>query len=190
MNKTRNNAWHLRDVILLTLVAILTGVLYFGVVFLYNALSVALTPLGLAPFGNDLILGLWTLAAPLAACLLQKIGSATIGEILASAVEAIMGGQWGISTLISGFIQGIGSELGFTFTAYKRYDMVSLSLSALTTTIVTFTWDLFQQGYAAYHLWMIIALFFTRLLSIWLFGALLVHAVVKLLERSHMLRAE
>ncbi|GAW64355.1 hypothetical protein FC65_GL001366 [Ligilactobacillus acidipiscis DSM 15836] len=190
MHEQKSNAWHLRDVILLTLTAILTGVIYFGVVFLYNGLTALLTPLGLAPFGNDLILGLWTMAAPLAACLLQKVGSATIGEILASAVEAILGGQWGISTLISGFVQGFGSELGFTFTAYKRYDMFSLSLSALTTTIVTFTWDLFREGYAAYHGWMIIALFFTRLLSIWLFGALLVHAVVSLLERSHMLRAE
>ncbi|WP_333589661.1 ECF transporter S component [Ligilactobacillus acidipiscis] len=190
MHEQKSNAWHLRDVILLTLTAILTGVIYFGVVFLYNGLTALLTPLGLAPFGNDLILGLWTMAAPLAACLLQKIGSATIGEILAAAVEAILGGQWGISTLISGFVQGFGSELGFTFTAYKRYDMFSLSLSALTTTIVTFAWDLFREGYAAYHGWMIIALFFTRLLSIWLFGALLVHAVVSLLERSHMLRAE
>lgn len=184
---SRSNGWHLRDVILITIIAIFMGIIFFVTGFLYNGLTALLTPFGLAPFANDSILGIWTMAGPLAAFMLQKIGAATIGEILAAAVEAIIGGQWGPSTLISGFVQGIGSELGFTFTLYRRYDMFSLTLSALTTAIVTFGWDLFRSGYNQYHLWMIIALFITRFISMWIFGALLVSAVTHLLDRSKLL---
>ena len=182
-----SNRWHLRDVILITITSIFMGIIFFVTGFLYNGLTLALTPLGMAPFANDILLGLWTMAGPLAAFMLQKVGAATIGELLASAVEAIIGGQWGPSTLISGFVQGFGSELGFTFTLYRRYDMASLSLSALTTAIVTFAWDLVRSGYAAYHPWMIVAWFITRFISMWVFGALLVSAVTKLLDRSHLL---
>lgn len=185
--ETHSNRWHLRDVILMSIVAIFMGIIFFVTGFLYNGLTLVLTPFGMAPFANDLLLGLWTMAGPLAAYMIRKIGAATIGEILAAAVEAVIGGQWGPSTLISGFVQGFGSELGFTATLYRRYDLVSLSLSALTTTIVTFVWDLVRSGYGAYHLWLIIALFITRLLSTWIFGALLVSGITKLLDRSHLL---
>ncbi|GKT03657.1 ECF transporter S component [Furfurilactobacillus entadae] len=182
-----HNSWHLRDVILITIMAIFMGIIFFAVGFLYNGLTLLLTPFGLAPFANDALLGLWTMAGPLAAFMLRKVGSATIGELLASAVEAIIGGQWGPSTLLSGFIQGFGSELGFAFTRYRRYDLWSLSLSAVTTAIVTFIWDLARSGYSAFHPGMLIGLFTTRVISMWLFGGLLVAAVTKLLDRSHLL---
>ena len=100
--------WSLRDVILLALLAILFGGIFVGSSFLYNILSAVLAPIGLEPFANEILFGLWCMAAPMAAMLLRKPGSATIGELLAALAEVLYGSQFGMSTLISGFIQGFG----------------------------------------------------------------------------------
>ncbi len=38
----------------------------------------------------------------------------------------LLGGQFGAGAILSGLIQGIGSELGFTFTGYRHYDKLAL----------------------------------------------------------------
>lgn len=185
MSKT--NAWHLRDIILLTLIAIFFGVIYWVIGPLYNLLTVALTPVGLGPAANDILIGVWVMAGPLAGYVFRKVGAATLGEFLGAVVEMFFGGQWGASTMISGVIQGLGSELGFALTGYKRYDWTSLGLSVVTTTIVTFGWDLFRNGYAAYHIGLLVALFVIRLASTFIFAGVLTRAITNLLDRTHLL---
>ena len=41
--------FHLRDIILLALIGIIFAVIYFGADFIYNALTVALSPIGYGP---------------------------------------------------------------------------------------------------------------------------------------------
>ncbi|MFC6255100.1 ECF transporter S component [Secundilactobacillus hailunensis] len=185
-----SNAWHLRDIILLTLIAIFFGVIYWIVGPVYNLLTVALTPVGLGPAANDILMGIWVMAGPLSGYVFKKVGSATLGEFLGSVVEMFLGGQWGASTMISGVVQGIASELGFTFTGYKRYDWFSLNLSVLTTTIVTFGWDMIRNGYAKYNIGLLIALFVIRLISTWIFAGVLTKAIVKLLDRTHLMQTQ
>ncbi len=125
-----SNAWHLRDIILLTLIAIFFGVIYWIVGPVYNILTVALTPVGLGPAANDILMGIWVMAGPLAGYLFKKIGSATLGEFLGAVVEMFLGSQWGASTMISGVVQG-RFRIGLRFTGYKRYDWFSLNLVCL-----------------------------------------------------------
>ncbi|MTV82072.1 ECF transporter S component [Secundilactobacillus folii] len=185
-----SNAWHLREIILLTLIAIFFGVIYWVVGPIYNVLTVALTPFGLGPAANDIIMGIWVMAGPLSGYLFKKVGAAFLGEFLGAVVEMFLGNQWGASTMISGVIQGVASELGFTFTGYKRYDWFSLNLSVLLTTIITFGWDMAQNGYIKYHVSLLIILFIIRLISTWLFAGLLSKAIINLLDRTHLMRTE
>lgn len=175
--------WRLRDVILLALVGIFFGFIFWAWAFVYNV--VAATPL--KPFANDITIGAWVMAGPMAGFLLRKAGASLLGEILAAAAEMMMGSQWGVSNLLSGFIQGIGAELGFAITGYKRWDAFGLFLSTLMTTIITFGWDLFANGYASYHFGLLIALFIIRFLSIGFFGGILVNAITKLIDKSGVL---
>ena len=92
----------------------------------------AATPL--KPFANDATLGVWIMAGPLAGVLIRKAGASVIGEMLAAAVEMLLFSSWGASTLISGFVQGIGSELGFAATGYRDWGKRGLFLSTLFTT--------------------------------------------------------
>lgn len=179
--------WSLRNIILIALIAIFCGVIFWGAGFLYTGLTVMLTPLGMAPFANDILMGLWCLAGPLTGYLIRIPGSAFLGEFLGSAVEVFLGGQWGASAFISGIVQCFGSELGFTMTGYKRYNWGTLLLSCLTTTIVTYLWDWFRSGYNQYGLLMNLGLFATRFISTFVFGGVLTKLIANLLDRSQVM---
>ena len=61
--------YHLKDIILLALIGIIFGVIYYAGDFIYNGFSILLTPVGLGPMANDLTMGLWCMAGPMAAML-------------------------------------------------------------------------------------------------------------------------
>ena len=71
---------HLRDIILLALIGIIFGVIYFAAGFVYNGLTVLLTPIGYGPMANDLTMGIWCMAGPLAGFLLRTPGAAFLGQ--------------------------------------------------------------------------------------------------------------
>ncbi len=185
--KKSRDTWSLRNIILVALIAIFCGVIFWGVDFIYNALTALLTPIGLGPAANDILMGLWTMAGPLAGYIIHKPGAAFLAEFLGSGVEAFLGGQWGAATFISGLVQGIPSELGFAVTGYKRYDWVSLNLSIFFTVVITFGWDMIRNGYSKYHFGLLIALFVIRYVSTFIFGGLLTRAISKMLDRSQIL---
>jgi len=74
-------------------------------------------------------------------------------------------------------------------TRYKHYDWLGLTASALTTTIVTFGWDLARNGYFKLQLWLLILYFVVRFCSMFLFGGVLTRLITNLLDRSHVLKS-
>ena len=100
----------------------------------------------------------------------------------------IAGEQWGAVNLISGAVQGLGSELGFTFTSYRRYDWFTLFLSATTTTIVTYLYDFIKNGYSYFSTFNMILYFVVRWISMLLFTCVLVKLIVNLLEKAHVIQ--
>ncbi len=176
--------WSLRDVIFLAIIAIFFGIIYQVWGYMYYAL--AATPL--KPFANDLTLGVWIMAGPMSGVLLKKVGASFLGELFAATVEMLLFSSWGASTLLSGSIQGLGSELGFTATGYKNWDKLGIALSVVTSTIVTFAWDLFSNGYLHYQPMMILGLFLIRLVSIGFFAGVLVYWIKQLLDRTGLIK--
>lgn len=51
--------WYLNDIILLVLIGIFFGVIFMGINFVYNILSVVLILFGLSGLVNELLFGLW-----------------------------------------------------------------------------------------------------------------------------------
>ncbi len=187
VSESKQHHWALRDVLLLAFVAVFIGFIFWVLGPVYNILAAALTPMGLAPFANDLLIGGWMMAAPLASILIRQAGAGVLGELFASAVEMLLGGQWGVATLLSGLVQGVGSEAGFAALAYKDWHWRGIFASAITGTIITFIWSLFRDGYASYHVGLLVALFITRFISLFFFGGVRVVAIQKLIEKSGVL---
>lgn len=189
-NKPSALSYSLRDIAFIALTGVFCGAIFFGTTLSYNFLAAGLAAIGLGPFANDVLLGLWMIAGPLAAMLTQKIGASTIGELLGSFVEMILGGQWGAATLISGLIQGVGNGLGFAMTGYKRFDKLGLLLSTITGTLITFGWSMINEGYGKYNLGFLLILLLVRFISIGFFAGVLVYWINKLVEKSGILNRD
>ena len=82
-----SSKWTVQDVVLLAFLAFLFGGIFMVAGFLYAILSAALTLMGLAPFANTILFGMWTMAAPMAGVLIPKKGSSLLGEVPAALAE-------------------------------------------------------------------------------------------------------
>ncbi len=111
------------------------------------AVTAALTPAGLAPFGYEIFYGIWFMAATVAAFIIQKPGVAVVTEFLAAFIEFLMGNMGGPLVLISGLMQGIGAELGFAFFRYRRFDMPACAYRH-NGAVFCLAWGFVQNAYA------------------------------------------
>lgn len=184
-----SSKWTVKDVIMLAFLAFLFGVVFMGAGFLSAMLSAVLTPLGLAPFTSATMFGLFIMAGPMAGVLIRKKGSSLLGEVLAALAEMLYGSYFGPGVLLSGLIQGFGTELGFIVTGYKRFDTVPLVYGAIGASVLSFIYKFFQSGYGTYSLTFIIALFIVRLISALIFGVVMVQLIMKGYNRVQRLES-
>ena len=63
--------------------------------------------------------------------LCSRVGSATIGEVLAALAEVLYGSQFGLGALLSGLVQGLGSEFGFIVTKNRYESWLSLTANSI-----------------------------------------------------------
>ena len=175
--------WSTKDIIIIALIGFLFGGIFLATSLVYVPLKATLGAIGYAPFANSILFGLWVMAGPVAAALIQKPGSATLGEVLGALAEMLYGSFFGAAVLISGLVQGLGSEVGFLVTKYKRYDSKSLFLSAIGITVFSFVYEYFKLGYEAYSTGMIIALFAVRFISVVVFGVICVKLILNIVNK-------
>ena len=131
---------------MMAILGVLFAVVYMAVFYGGTAISVALTPLGLSAFGFELIYGVWFMAATIAAYIIRKPGAALITEVLASAIELLMGNSGGATVVLTGLIQGVGCELGFAVFRYRKYNLLSMALSGVFAAVCIFCYELLSAG--------------------------------------------
>jgi energy-coupling factor transport system substrate-specific component len=111
----------------------------FGVFFwAFGSLWAALNVLG--PLQNVLY-AVWLLPAIVAPLVVRRPGAAIFAELVAATLSALLGSQWGITTLTSGLIQGLGAELGFAAFRYRRFDRVPVVLASVLSMAGAFFHD-------------------------------------------------
>lgn len=184
--KTKKYAWQLKDIIMIGILGVLFALIYLGSFYLSMGLQAALTPFGLAPFNFEIVYGVWFMAATVAAFIMQKPGVALVTEVLAAFLELLMGNFPLVIT--TGLVQGVGLELGFAVFRYKRYDLLSMCVSATFACILSFIWTYFTNGYAALGTGMLAAMFAVRLGTSLLFAGLLSNLLGKGLARTGVLK--
>ena len=110
--------WRTVDLITTVMLGLAFGVIFIGWAQVGNVtkpLFTALPPL------SGLLNGVFWLPAVVAMVIIRRPGAALLAELIAASVEPLLGSQWGLSTLVSGLIQGAGVELGFLLFAYRRW---------------------------------------------------------------------
>ena len=75
------------------------------------------------PGFGGLVAGIWLLGGVLGGLVIRKPGAAVFVEVLAAVVSMALGSQWGISTVYSGIVQGLGAELVFLIFGYRKFNL-------------------------------------------------------------------
>ncbi len=181
--------WKLKDILMVAIVGVLFSFLFTGANYFGTGLTAALTPAGLGPLGYQIIYGMWFMAATFATYIIQKKGVGIIAEMLAAVIEVIMGGMFGPMTLVSGFIQGFGCELGFIVTGYKIFNMFSMILGSIFCSVLSFIFEYFVYGYGAYSTVMIIVMLIVRTISSIFFTGIVSKLIADGLAKAGVLRS-
>lgn len=121
-----------RTVDLVLTVAI--GVVFAFVFLAWGQVYTLFTPLqAVLPPSVGLLAGVWFLPAMVAMLIVRRPGAAVLAEVIAAVLEMVLGGQWGIGTVVSGLLQGGGVEIAFLVTAYRRFTLpVAIAGGALS----------------------------------------------------------
>lgn len=115
---TTPNRWRTLDIVVASVIAVAFGVVFWGWNQLWNGLEGAFKAF---PPANGLVAGVWFLPAVLGPLVIRKRGAGVFTETVASIISALLGAQWGLSTVLYGLVQGVGGEAAFAATGYRSY---------------------------------------------------------------------
>jgi energy-coupling factor transport system substrate-specific component len=168
----------LTDVLITIVIAIVFGVIYKLWGPLYNIVK----PLGLHI--DQLVYGMWFIAATVAFLIIRKPGVALLAEVAASSGEFLMGSEYGLEVLLYGVLQGLGAELVFLLFLYKRFDMFVVSLAAVGSAIGSLVLD-WSKGYIGdLALWNLSLYMGARVIGSILLAGVFAYLLVKALEKT------
>ncbi|HVL54790.1 MAG TPA: ECF transporter S component [Vitreimonas sp.] len=127
-------AWRTRDIV----VAAVLGVA-FGIAF--NAANAAWPIFDVLGPAQNLLYGIWLLPAIVGALVIRKPGAALFTEMVAAGLFTLTGSQWGVDTLLSGFLQGGAAELVFAATRYRSWSFPVLAVASLASAAAALVHD-------------------------------------------------
>ncbi|ENH97277.1 hypothetical protein J416_04643 [Gracilibacillus halophilus YIM-C55.5] len=168
----------LTDVLVTVVIALVFSLIYKIWGPLYSFLSV---------FGlhiDQLIYGMWFMAATVAFLIIQKPGVGLLAEIAAAQGEFMFGGQWGISLLLYGFIQGLGCEVIFALFRYKSYRLVVMCLAGILAGIGSLWLDTYYGYIGDLALWNLLLYIGARLIGSIVITGVFAYYLVQALEKT------
>lgn len=131
-------AWRTRDILVTALIGVTFGVVFWG----WGLAWAAFEPLNLVfPVLRDSLYAIWLVPAVLAPLIVRKAGAAIFAETVAAGVSAILGSQWGVDALVSGFVQGLGAELVFAVFLYRVWSFPVLATAAVASAAAAWIHD-------------------------------------------------
>ena len=130
--------WRTRDIVIAAVIGVAFGVVFWVWGLAWSGLDPVFA---FAPPAKDLLYAVWLVPAVLAPLIIRKPGAAVFAEMVAAGVAALLGSQWGVDTLLSGFLQGAAAELIFAFTLYRIWSFPVLALAAAASALAAWLHD-------------------------------------------------
>ncbi len=130
--------WRTRDIVIAAVIGVAFGVVFWAWGLAWSAFDPVFA---FAPPAKDLLYAVWLVPAVLAPLIIRKPGAAVFAEMVAAGVSALIGSQWGVDTLLSGFLQGAAAELIFAFTLYRIWSFPILALAAIASALAAWLHD-------------------------------------------------
>jgi energy-coupling factor transport system permease protein len=174
--------WKMKEVVLAVILAVACGVIYLGWSTLWIPISAIV-----GPMGAGFMFGIWVIASPIVAYIIRKPGAAFIAEVAAAAVELLTGSHFGLSALLIGVFQGIGSEIAFALFRYKRYNLFTLMLSGALAAVFGMVYNLIANGFGFYTTDVLLLTLGIHIISGMILGGWLAKVVVDVLAKTGVL---
>ena len=174
--------WKMKEVVLAVILAVACGVIYLGWSTLWIPISAIV-----GPVGAGFMFGIWVIASPIVAYIIQKPGAALIAEVAAAAVELLTGSHFGLSALLVGVFQGIGAEIAFAIFGYKRYNLFTLMLSGALAAVGSMIYNLIANGFGFYTTKVFLLTLGIHVISGMILGGYLAKVVVDVLAKTGVL---
>lgn len=137
---SRSWRWRVVDIVVASVLAVAAGLVFAIWNVASNPISAPLQ--ALLPGLQALAGGGWLFAGVLTALVIRKPGAALYGELVAATVSALIGNQWGVLTIESGLVQGLGAELVFAIFLYRRWNLPVAVIAGATAGVALAVNDL------------------------------------------------
>lgn len=138
------HSWRVIDIVTAAVLGIACGLIFWAWNIIGYAGFTALDTL--TPGFGGLVVGTWLLGGVLGGLIIRKPGAALLVELIAAIVSAVLGNQWGITTLYSGIAQGLGAEVIFALFAYRRFTLPVAALAGAGAGIAAVVLELFTSA--------------------------------------------
>lgn len=176
------SAWTTREILIVTVLGAVFGVLYLGWVQVWLVAQAIFGPVTM-----DVVMGFWFIVSIIAAAIIRKPGAALFSEILAAAVQILLGSPAGLLLLLTGFVQGAGAEAVFAATRWRNYSLPILMAAGVGAAVSSFVYTWIRFDYGALAPLLLLVMFTLRCASGALLSGLLGHVIVEALYRTGVL---
>lgn len=153
-------SWKLKEVVLLSVLAVVFAVVYLLFVHVGNIWAGFI-----GPIAYEWMFGIWFIVSIICMYIIRKPGAAVLSETVAAAIEVMIGNAVGPRLILSGLIQGLGAEAAFAATGYKRFNTWVLILAGVGSAVFSFIYGYFVSGYAALSPTYVALMFGLRIMS-------------------------
>jgi energy-coupling factor transport system substrate-specific component len=118
--------WRTVDIVVGAVLAVAFGVVFQAWNLLWSTVDPAFTAF---PPAAGVLVGLWLAAGVVGGLVIRKPGAAFFVEAVAALVSAMLGSQWGVTTIVYGLLQGLAIELAFALARYRSWGIVTAALA-------------------------------------------------------------
>ncbi|KLN33074.1 thiamine ABC transporter permease [Cellulosimicrobium funkei] len=142
----RRRGLTLHETVLIAVLGVVFGFVYWAFVQLWAPLQLAMGPL--ADLAANVLAGAWIVVGPLATYIVRKPGVGILAETLAALVEVVfLASPAGPLLLLVGLVQGLGAELPFALTRYRRFGWWVFVACGVSAALVTFAFNAVRFGW-------------------------------------------
>lgn len=136
--------WRIVDIVVASVLGVACGFVFLA----WNTVGYAWFEAmnSLTPGLGGIATGIWLIGGVIGGLVIRKPGAALYVELLAAIVSAVLGSQWGPSTVYSGIAQGIGVEIVLAIFLYRRFGLSIAMLGGMAAGWGAFVLELFTSG--------------------------------------------
>jgi len=170
------------EMVFICVSAVALGVAFWGWTFAYEITKPALKLVGL----NYLAAGFWIFASVFTPMIVRRPFVAIMASVIAAGVEGVIT-HWGAMALVWGLVQGLGAEMVFAATGYRKWNLYMVVIAAMLSASASFVLDYFYYGYSQMAMQLQLTQYLSFVVSSAILAGVLSYILVERLKKLNLL---